>query len=145
MLMYYSSANFIVWVWLKGKSCKMFDSIMSTKLCFFLNFNISWEGAKAFKPPTPGNGCSAFIFFGSSWQEWLWLTIDWEAVPMHYVQLVTHTQLYIGQDSSLGVVNGLKILNLKTRVSKLRQFSHFYWYWKVISLLSHWPNFRYVK
>jgi hypothetical protein len=33
--MYWSSADFSGWFWLKGKSCKRFD-IVSTKLCFFL-------------------------------------------------------------------------------------------------------------
>ena len=35
------------------------------------------------------------------------LTIDQEAVPMQYVLSVKRTQLYVRQDSSFGVMNGL--------------------------------------
>ena len=65
--MYYSSASFIGWVWLKGKSHKTFDIIMFTKLCFFLiSIFGGGGGATAYKQTPPANGCSAFIFIGSS-------------------------------------------------------------------------------
>ena len=48
--MYYSSANFSGWVWLKGKSHKTFDSIMSTKLFFLISIFGEWGAAT---PPPP--------------------------------------------------------------------------------------------
>jgi len=81
---------------------------MSTKTVFLIS--IFDEGCGLQAPPL---GCAPIIFIFSSWPDWLCLTIDWKAVPMLHVLPVKHTQLYIRQDSSFDVVNGLTAGQLK--------------------------------
>jgi hypothetical protein len=52
--MYKSSANFSGWFWLKGKSCKTFDILISTKSVFFkFQFWGVWVEAAARQPLPP--------------------------------------------------------------------------------------------
>jgi hypothetical protein len=51
--MYESSSNFSSWVQLKGRLCKTFDILISTKSVFFKFQFGGFGGAAAWQPPPP--------------------------------------------------------------------------------------------